>query len=409
MTTPLRPRVTPGPTVIDTPAPHTAPSTDTGRRTRLAVLTDAVFPWHTGGKEMRQHEMFGRLVRRGIDVDVYTMQWWDTPGEMVRDGVTYHSICPLIPLYTGERRSIFQAVAFSVAGLRMMTRDFDVLEADMVPVLQLFPAKLVTLLRRKRLVVTWHEFWGRDYWVDYLGLLGHLAATLEQLAVHLPDEILAASEGTRRRLLDAGCLSPARVRAVPNGIDLDSLTTELDGATGAVQADVVVAGRLLAHKNVDVALRALRVLHDEGQPLSMAVIGQGPEAERLAALAHELGLDDAVTFTGVLPEHAGVLASMRQAQVVLFPSAREGFGMVALEAMAVGTPVVTSDAPDNFARDIVTTGVNGVVTAARPRELAHAVRTVLGDRAALSEGARRTAADFDWDTLADAAAEVYGR
>ncbi len=375
-------------------------------RVRLAVLTDAVYPWHTGGKEMRQHELFGRLVARGVAVDVYTMKWWDEPGDLERDGVVYHAICPLVPLYRGPRRSIRQAMIFSLAGLRLLGRRFDVLEADMVPVLQLFPAKLVALLRCRRLVVTWHEYWGRRYWVDYLGPLGYLAAALESVAVHLPDTIMAASDGTRRRLLEAGGLAASRVVTVPNGIDSRALERAAASSSG-IAADLVVVGRLLAHKNVDVALRALRLIHDTGERLTMAVVGQGPERQALEALAADLGLASSVTFTGSLAEHDDVLAAMSQARALVFPSSREGFGMVALEAMALGTPVITSDDPDNFARDLVRDGADGAVCRAEPAALASGIRAVLADRDRLGAAARERARDYDWDTLAGRASEVY--
>ena len=70
------------------------------RRLRLAVVTDSVSPWHTGGKEQRQHELLTRLAARGFQVDVYTMRWWGREKQVVRDGITFHGICPLVPLYT---------------------------------------------------------------------------------------------------------------------------------------------------------------------------------------------------------------------------------------------------------------------------------------------------------------------
>jgi len=375
------------------------------------VLSDAVHPWHSGGKETRQEELWPRLVARGVDVDVYTMKWWDGPDTLVRDGVTYRAICPLVPLYRDERRSILQALVFSASVVRVIRRPFDVLEADMVPVLHLFPARVVARLRRRPLLVTWHEFWGRRYWVTYLGAVtGRVAAALEAAAAQLPDAIVAASDGTRERLLEAG-RSAGSVAAVPNGVDEDSLErarrVAADEPHRGFHADLVVVGRLLSHKNVDVALRALRLLHDGGEPYTLCVVGEGPERARLEALTDELGLRDAVTFAGTTEDHTEVLATMARARVLLFPSVREGFGMVALEAMALGTPVVTSDHPDNVARFLVHDGVDGAVTSPTPEALASATRRILADGAPRREASLRAAAGFSWDALADRAAALY--
>ncbi|MDQ1426016.1 MAG: hypothetical protein QOD72_3514, partial [Acidimicrobiaceae bacterium] len=130
---------------------------------RIALVTDAIHPYHRGGKEMRYHEIISRL-SAVAEVDVYTMNWWHG-GRCRRDGgVTYHAICRLIPLYTSDRRSIRQAIVFALGCFRLLGADFDVLEADHVPYFPLFVLRLVTLIKRRRFVVTWHEVWGRCYW-----------------------------------------------------------------------------------------------------------------------------------------------------------------------------------------------------------------------------------------------------
>lgn len=373
--------------------------------TRLAVLTDAVYPWHAGGKEMRQEQLLSRLARRGVDVQVYTMKWWSEPGPVVRNGVTYHAICPMVPLYRRERRSIRQAVIFSLCSLRLLRERFDRLEVDAIPVLQLFPAKAISLLRRRPLVATWHEFWGKDYWIGYLGgMRGTLAGNLEALAAGLADVTIAASDGTRERLTSLGGSDPTRTICVPNGFDGDSVLALTDVAS-PVAADLVVVGRLLAHKNVDKAIHALALLHQRGERLTLAVIGQGPERRSLERLAQDLGLGDFVVFTGALAEHSEVLAAMRDAKALVFPSDREGFGLVALEAMALGTPVVTTDHPDNFARVLIDHDRNGVLSPAEPARLAEAIQRVLAERVRMGAAAAKAAVDYDWDRVADRAVE----
>jgi glycosyltransferase involved in cell wall biosynthesis len=377
--------------------------------TRLAVLTDVVAPWHTGGKEQRQQELFTRLVRRGLQVDVYTMKWWDGPRRLERDGVTYHAICPRIPLYAGQRRSILQAVVFALCTLRMVSRRYDVLEVDAIPFLQLFPARLVAWLRRVPMVVTWHEYWGRGYWTDYLGPLGRAAAFIERLAIRLPDRIVAASEGTAERLR-AACPGELDVHVVTPGIDLAALPdVPVEPARDRPdELRLVYAGRLLEHKNVDVAIRALDLLRRGGTAARLSVIGQGPAAERLEALAAELDLADRVEFHAFLPEHADVLAQLAAADLLVFPTVREGFGMVALEAMSLGTPVVTSDHPDNFARHLVASPTPaGAVCPATPAAFAAAIANSRTRLAELAPAARATAAGYDWERIADRARAAY--
>lgn len=377
------------------------------RPQRIAVVSDAVQPWNTGGKERRQHELLSRLAREGFVVDVYTMKWWTGPRTIELEGITFHAICPKLPLYRGGRRSVLQAVVFALATLRLVTRRFDVLEVDAIPFLQLYPARLVAGVRRRPMIVTWHEFWGRAYWIDYLGPAGRLAALVERTAIALPDRIVAASQGTADRIVAAA--GGADVRVVANGVSFHELEEVVAGVATPTgdPAELLCVGRLLSHKKVDAAIGAMRVLVDQGVHARLTIVGEGPEATRLRALVSELGLDEVVAMRSFLPEHADVLRAIAAADVLVFPSIREGFGMVAMEAMAVGTPVVTSDHPDNLARDLVQTGVNGETCAPEPQALAAAIARVLADRPRLSAGALQTARGYDWDTLAHDAASVY--
>ncbi len=110
------------------------------RRRRIALVTDAIAPYHRGGKEQRYRELVARLAH-DADVHVYTMKWWDGPRVRREGAVTYHAISPRLPLYSGSRRSIRQAVVFALCCLRLLFARFDVLEADHMPYIQLVHAE----------------------------------------------------------------------------------------------------------------------------------------------------------------------------------------------------------------------------------------------------------------------------
>ena len=181
----------------------------------------AVYPWNTGGKEVRHHELLTRLARGQFVVTIYTMRWWEGGRSTVVDGIRYVAICPRLQLYVGRRRSILQALIFALCTLSVVVRRFDVVEVDAIPFLPLFPMRLVTWARRAPMVVTWHEFWGAGYWAQYLGRRGVVASTIERAAARLPSSIIAASDGTAERLRVSGLANSVHV--VPNGVDVDAL------------------------------------------------------------------------------------------------------------------------------------------------------------------------------------------
>ncbi len=222
--------------------------------------------------------------------------------------------------------------------------------------------------------MTWHECWGPDYWRTYLGPPGRIGWLLESLAMRLPDAIIAASPQTAERLRQ---FTKDRVPVVvaPNGIDLAAI-----GAVGAATdpADVVVVGRLLPHKRIDLLLEALTILKQEGRPVTARVVGTGPQLEALVRQAHSLGLADFVDFRQDIESQDLLYAVLKAARVAVFPSEREGFGIAVLEALACGVPVITTSAPDNLAQHLVTRSAGGgVVCEPTARALAEAIAQTL--------------------------------
>lgn len=107
--------------------------------------------------------------------------------------------------------------------------------------------------------------------------------------------------------------------------------------------DLVFLGRLVSDKGADVLLRALGLLRDRDIKPTLSIIGTGPEAEPLAALATELGVDRQVDFLGSL-QGVELCRALNRHQVMVVPSTwEEPFGIVALEGIASGCVLVVSD------------------------------------------------------------------
>jgi len=371
------------------------------RPRKVAVVSDAIHPYHRGGKELRYYELTRRLARR-FDIDIYTMHWWDGSPVREEDGVTFHAISPLVPLYVNERRSLSQAFRFGVACLRMLRYEFDVLEADHIPFLQVLVLRLVTSLKRKRFVVTWHEVWGREYWRRYLGIAGYAAWIIESLAMRLPDHIIAASPQTAERLR-ASLGGRRGVSVAPNGIDLAAVEAV---SPDSGPADLIVVGRLMAHKRVDMLLESVAMLHAEGLPVVCRVIGNGPERLELQNQARQLGIADSVDFRHDVSEQKDIYGLLKAARACVFPSAREGFGIAVLEALACGVPVITTSAPDNLAQHLVARSVRGIVCDPSAEALASAVRDVLTGNRVGPGSPDAWLNEYSWDAMTDVVAEA---
>ena len=165
---------------------------------------------------------------------------------------------------------------------------------------------------------------------------------------------------------------------------------------------------MLFRSNVDLLLDAVALLHAAGRPVTCRVIGDGPQRELLHKRASDLGIEHLVEFRHDVWERKDVYSLVKAARVAVFPSAREGFGIAVLEAMACGVPVVTTSAPDNLARHLVARSAAGVVCGPSAPEIAEAVRGLVENPRAEQDGQEAWIAEYGWDHAADQVARVLG-
>ncbi len=167
-------------------------------------------------------------------------------------------------------------------------------------------------------------------------------------------------------------------------------------------------GRLVVHKRVDWLFDVLRVLAGEFSGVSLLIVGQGPEKKALVDQADKHGCLSRVVFRDVLSSDE-LRAAMASSDVLTFPSEQEGFGLVIIEAMAMGLPVVAADAPLSAARTIIKDGSNGLLVTSS-REMACAIRNLITNKQlyhCLSREGLATAARYDWDSVVIPELESY--
>ncbi len=204
------------------------------------------------------------------------------------------------------------------------------------------------------------------------------------------------------------------IKVIPNGVDPGSLA---DG-TGA-QAEkqgffsggpvMAFLGRLVPEKGVQVIIEALPLIMERHPGVLLVVAGRGPYEEELRRLAERRGVAGHVKFIGFVDD-LGRNRLLAEASVAVFPSIYEPFGIVALEAMAAGTPVLVSDT--GGLSEIVSHGIDGLkVPPGRADLLARYVLELL-DRPDLArklgrKAYRKVVSRYDWNRIALETAGVY--
>ncbi len=376
-------------------------------RLRVCYVYDACYPEMNGGAERRYHEL---AVRLAADHDIQYVTW-SHHGRAARwtaNGVRYWGVGRPPAFYGSDgKRRVSEAVVFAARLVPTLLRiRADVLDVSATPTVPLYGVWLAATLTRTPLVVTWHEYWA-EHWHAYLPesrLIATIARILEAGSRLAGDCIVVVSPYTASRMGE-GRWAP-KITIVGNGADV----AEIAAAEPAAEpVDLVYLGRLIDEKRVELLVRAVAQLAVEQPTVCATVIGEGPERLRLQALALQLGVAARIRFTGPLST-AEVRSVLRAATALVLPSAREGYGIVVVEAQAAGAiPIVTSG-PATAAPTLVDHAVDGFVVEATPDAIAGAYRVLRDDpsrRAQMRASAAERARAASWDAVAARMAEVY--
>ena len=208
-------------------------------------------------------------------------------------------------------------------------------------------------------------------------------------------DYIAVSDVTKAELAELG-VPVDHIRVIHNGT-----LPPLGAPVGRSEhPSMLVLGRLVPHKRVEIAIEALAQLRTEFPTLTLTVAGRGWWQEQLRAAAQEFGVEDSVHFAGfVSPHERHRLYS--QSWVSLMPSLKEGWGLVVVEAGAHGTPSVAFDGAGGVTESIVD-GVTGLLAVQDDiGDFVDKVRALLRDeswRERLGQDAAVHARQFDWDT-----------
>jgi len=389
----------------------------------------------TGGMNVYVRDLSRELGRRGITVDVFTRrQNPNLPAITDRLGVNCRVIhLPAGPARPYDKNKVFHHLPEFVEGIVAFAAKeqltYHVLHSHYwlsgwvalalrerwgTPVIQMFH----TLGRMKNIVAQR----AADMETD-------LRIRVETEIMAQADHLIAANPLERKQMICLYGADPAKIQVIPCGVDLN-LFKPIPPAEARARLNlpedhqmVLFVGRIEPLKGIDTLLRAMALVARDfpnwQERLCVCIIGGDPadepsvvndEMERLKRLRTELGIGDLVVFMGAQDQDT-LNVHYSAAEVVVMPSHYESFGMVALEAMACGTPVIASKV--GGLAFIIQDGVTGFHVPGRdPEALAAKISLILRDttlRQRLGAQATKWAQGYGWPIVADQIVALYDR
>jgi glycosyltransferase involved in cell wall biosynthesis len=337
---------------------------------RICLIFDCLYPYTVGGAERWYRALGEGVAARGHHVTYVTLRQWGRGDDPDIPGIEVVAVGGSPGLYVKGRRSISAQLRFALGVFRHLVHHgarYDVVQTPALH-LSLLAVLAARTVRGYRLVVDWFEVWRRAYWLDYLGpVAGRLGWWGQRNAARSSHAALCFSRLHAERLRKLG--HEGEITFVEGLRDLDGLS----GNALPAEPLVIFAGRHIPEKRVKAIVPAVALAREQLSELRAVIFGDGPDRDAVVQEIRERGLNGAVEAPGFASAEE-VQETLRRALCLLFPSVREGYGIVVVEAAALGTPTVVVAGPDNAAAELVEDGTNGVVArSAEPEELAEAI------------------------------------
>jgi len=381
------------------------------------MLTWEYPPRIVGGLARHCWGLSRALARRGVEIHVVTLEFPETPLEEEVDGVKVHRV----KVEIGNPNFLVWVLLFNhfmekrSGSLFREVGEFDIIHVhDWLTVLAGISLKHTL---NRSLVLTLHS--------TEMGRSGTLSSpdsstkdSIEWWGTYEAKYIITVSDSLKSEVVDHFKVPEWKVVVIPNGIDVHVFERNVDRSRvrarfgiGPNDRLILAVGRLVPQKGFQFLIQAIPKIVARHPNVKLVMVGDGWMRGQLEDLIRRLGVGDRVITTGFISD-SELIDLYLSADVLVVPSLYEPFGMVALEGMAAGLPVVVSNV--GGLRQIVEHDRTGIwVYPGDVNSIAWGVDYVLSnpDQArVLAQNAKRRAKEvFSWDAVAKKTIEVYER
>ncbi|MFD2468835.1 glycosyltransferase family 4 protein [Amycolatopsis silviterrae] len=304
---------------------------------RIAIAYDCLFPWSTGGGERQYRRFAEEFAAAGHEVTYLTRQFWPDAEPPSIDGIRIVAVSAAFDLYdaNGTRRPgpALRYARGLFTHLRHHRTTYDAILVSALPTTNALATRAALAGSNVTIAADWLEVWEPAQWREYAGpITGRIATALQRLAARLSPIATCHSQLSANRLKNAGLRTDPLIS--PGLIDL----ADTAPPTFTAPPRAIFIGRHIPDKRVETLPAAIAAARIHLPALTATIYGDGPTKALVQAEINRLGLAAVIDLPGFVSQPE-LNAAIRSAACVVNPSAREGYGLVVVEACAAGTPL----------------------------------------------------------------------
>ena len=266
--------------------------------------------------------------------------------------------------------------------LKVLRMDFDIIHGHSGGPITLLGWQ-VARVRNIAYVATYHTLWNRYTHYFFKGKIikPKMVEITSRVFGNVCDCLIAPTERVKKELISYGIKKP--IRTLLSGIDVKRFTHIKKGflrkkiKLPKKTKILLYVGRLGKEKSVDFIIRSFKIIHEKESGTALVLVGCGPEQDHLEELVKELNITDSVCFLGVI-KHSNIPKVYADADIFVFASQTETQGIVILEAMASGLPVVA--VKDMALEEMIINNQNGFLVRKNPNYFAEKALFLLNDK-----------------------------
>ena len=372
---------------------------------RILVINYEFPPVGGGGGEFTKN-LASHLDRLGIEIDILSANFDGLPSEvqisentrLMRTGLTREN---------ASHATKVDLTSFVLSSMKWVSSNNT--KYDLVHSHFAIPSGLPGYLAQmKKRIPHLISLLGADVYdpTEYYNFLRILSPVLKSL-YNSADHLVSPSQELKNRCISSGCVKPISV--IPHGIDLKKYDPGPYSSRSETDNTIVCICRLVKRKALEYQIRAIPTVIDAVPDAQFIFIGDGPEREKLIELSNELKIQNSVTFTGYVSREK-LIEIIDSSKIFAMHTLHEAFGIVFLEAMALGKPIVSTNV--GAVPEVVTEDVGILVNPKDPEAFANAVVTLIENDEKRSEMAERSlnrVKDYSWEVIAQKYLQLYNK